>query len=159
MTITTFEVDGSTLRLIVDDPNPPATVLFTIADGTTIARTTPDDTNGTLYTYEEALAEGENDGIFSALVDDTLITEVFGVIAVMTNGVSCLLVKTLCEELDCLLMQELYAVEVYVFDDKDVEARAVYANVTKKCVTCATGALPEVTNSSIFIINSVKVIQ
>ena len=133
MTIVTFEIDGSTLRLVVDDPNPPATVLFTLADGSTIPRTVPDSTTGTEYTYEEILAE--TDGIFSALVDDTLITEVFGVIANMTNGVSCLLYKTLLGELESLLMQQIYAVEVYVFADKDVEARQVYAYVTQKCIT------------------------
>jgi hypothetical protein len=157
MTITTFEIDGSTLRLVVNDLNPPATVQFTMADGSIVNRTTPDQTVGQDYTYEETITI--TDGIFSALVDDGLVTEVFGVIADITTGVSCLLHKTLCNELDCLLMQELYAIEVYVFDDKDVEPRDIYARVVKKCMTCATGAGPEVTNSQIFIINGVKVIQ
>jgi hypothetical protein len=154
MTITTFTISGGIMTLVLEDPSSPSTVLFTLPDNTTIARTTPDSTSGTEYTYLESVTQSE--GIFSALVDAGLGTEVFGVIADLQTGVSCLLFKTLCEDLDCLLMQELYAIELYVYADDAIRSKTIYSRVVDKCQTCGTGATPEVVNSQIFIINGVK---
>lgn len=156
MTIVTFNVIDGVLTMTCTDAAPPTTVQFTLADGTIVNRTTPDSTVGTEYTYTGAVSDV--DGIFSVLIDSGLATETVGVIAIMSDGVSCLLHKTLKGELDSLLMQQLYAVEMYVFSDLAIEARNVYAIIKRKCVTCATGALYDLVNSSIFIVNSIKTV-
>ena len=157
MTFIEFTATSTELKVIVDNATQPTLVRFELADMTTSDVSVPSDITGTEYTY--VLATDASDGIYSCTVNPDEVGEIQAFIANLLKGMNCLLQKTLKEEWDCRLVQELEAVKQYTFLQKESYARNVYDEVGKRCTSCESSYVEGLSGISIWIINNDFIVQ
>lgn len=157
MTFIEFTATASELKVIVDNASQPTLVRFELHDMTTQDVSVPTDITGTEYTY--IIAMDASDGIYACTVNPEEGDTITAFITNMLQGINCLLQKTLREEYDCRLIQELEAVKQYTFLQKEDLARNVYAEVEKRCTTCEASYVEGLSGISVWIINNDFIVQ
>ena len=157
MTFIEFTATATQLEVTIDDTSQPTGVTFKLHDLTEATVTTPSSTSGTEYTY--IYATDASDGIYTCTVNDGEADEIVAFISNMLQGINCLLQKTLREEYDCRLIQELEAVKQYTFLQKEDLARNVYTEVERRCTTCEASYVEGLSGISIWIIDNDFIVQ
>lgn len=157
MTFVEFTATSTELKVIIDHTSQPTLVRFELHDMTTEDISVPSDIIGTEYTYIYPM--DASDGIYACTVNPGEGDEISAFITNMLQGINCLLQKTLREEYDCRLIQELEAVKQYTFLQKEDLTRNVYAEVEKRCTTCETSYVEGLSGISIWIIDNDFIVQ
>lgn len=157
MTVIDFSATATELKIVVDNASQPTLVRFELHDQSTEDIATPSAINGTEYTY--TYPGDFSNGIYAARVNPGEGDEITAFISNLLLGMNCLLQKTLREEYDCRLIQELEAVKQYTFLQQEDLARAVYAEVEKRCTSCQTSYVEGLSGISIWIVNNDFIVQ
>tara|TARA_R110000744_G_scaffold312424_5_gene419783 strand:+ start:17927 stop:18403 length:477 start_codon:yes stop_codon:yes gene_type:complete len=155
MTIETFTIKEGILDLVIDHSSIPTEVSITQMDATVVILGAP-ITVGTTHTYAGSIV---GTGIVYTTITYDLGSTLISVIADLSAPYSCLLFKTLYEELDELLLQELKAIEMYTIANDSVRAIIVYNRASTRCIACGTGGVPEQEFLALSILNGVKILN
>jgi hypothetical protein len=152
MTIIDFTADSDGLTVKIQHTAEPTDVTFTLADGTTTANVASPSISADPY-WTFVYATDASDGVYSVDVEPTASLGT-AVIANITSAVHGLLRKTLNEDYDIRLMQEIEAVKQYIVLQEEVLARNIYAEVLKQIASCVTESIEDLQYVGVHIINN-----
>lgn len=152
-----FTATSTGLKVIVENATQPTLVRFELDDQSTADVSTPTDITGDQHTYE--YAGDYSDGVYACTVNPGESDEITAFITNMLLGMNCMLQKTLRQEYDCALLQELKATEQYTFLQQEDLARGTYDEVRTRCTQCEASYVEGLSGISIWIINNDFVVQ
>lgn len=158
MKFITFTATSAKIQVVVENTIQPTKVTFLLADGvTTVDVATPTDITGLNHTYE--LAGDYSNGIYTCTVNPGESDELVSFIGNLLKGMNCLLQKTLNEEYDCRLLQEMEATQQFIFLQEEYYARGTYDEVERKCTQCSSTYVEGLAGISIWIVNNDFIVQ
>lgn len=152
-----FTATATEIKVIVEHTSQPTLIRLELHDLTIVDISIPSDITGSNYTYQ--YAGDYSDGIYACTVNPGEGDEITAFISNLLQGMNCLLQKTLKEEYDCRLVQELEAVKQYTFLQQEDLARNVYTEVEKRCTTCEVSYVEGLSGISIWIIDNDFIVQ
>lgn len=158
MKFITFTATETKLQVVIENAVQPIGVTFLLSDGTTEATVTvPTDITGLNHTYE--YATDASNGIYSCTVNAGESDELTAFIGNLLLGMNCLLQKTLNEEYDCRLVQELTATQQFIVLQEEAYARGTYDEIETRCAQCSSTYVDGLSGISIWIVNNDFIVQ